>query len=50
MAFAVRDIARADSALVARLAAGELGLDIYGMRDKLHEAGLVHVDSETDLP
>ncbi|OZI18508.1 4-carboxy-4-hydroxy-2-oxoadipate aldolase/oxaloacetate decarboxylase [Bordetella genomosp. 9] len=33
-----------------RLAAGELGLDIYGMRDKLREAGLVYVDSENDLP
>lgn len=33
-----------------RLAAGELGLDIYGMRDKLREAGLVYVDSEADLP
>jgi 4-hydroxy-4-methyl-2-oxoglutarate aldolase len=29
----------------ARLAAGELGLDIYGMRDKLRAAGLVYVDS-----
>jgi len=33
----------------ARLAAGELGLDIYGMRDKLREAGLVYVDSAGDL-
>jgi 4-hydroxy-4-methyl-2-oxoglutarate aldolase len=33
-----------------RLAAGELGLDIYGMRDKLREAGLVYVDSAADLP
>jgi 4-hydroxy-4-methyl-2-oxoglutarate aldolase len=28
----------------ARLAAGELGLDIYAMRDKLAEAGLTYVD------
>lgn len=27
-----------------RLAAGELGLDIYGMRDKLAAAGLVYID------
>jgi len=27
-----------------RLRAGELGLDIYGMRDKLAAAGLVYVD------
>lgn len=33
-----------------RLAAGELGLDIYGMRDKLRQAGLVYVDREADLP
>ncbi|MFD4840946.1 4-carboxy-4-hydroxy-2-oxoadipate aldolase/oxaloacetate decarboxylase [Achromobacter sp. NPDC058515] len=32
-----------------RLAAGELGLDIYGMRDKLAAAGLVYVDSGSDL-
>ncbi|MNT83360.1 4-hydroxy-4-methyl-2-oxoglutarate aldolase [compost metagenome] len=31
-----------------RLAAGELGLDIYGMRDKLAAAGLVYVDSSAD--
>ncbi|MDB6083548.1 MAG: Dimethylmenaquinone methyltransferase [Gammaproteobacteria bacterium] len=29
-----------------RLAAGELGLDIYGMRDALAEAGLRYVDDE----
>lgn len=32
-----------------RLAAGELGLDIYGMRDKLRQAGLVYVESAQDL-
>ncbi len=29
-----------------RLAAGELGLDIYGMRDALAKAGLVYLDDE----
>lgn len=29
----------------ARLAAGELGLDIYGMREKLSQAGLQYFDS-----
>lgn len=33
-----------------RLASGELGLDIYGMREKLKQAGLVYVDSAADLP
>ncbi|MFQ5660731.1 MAG: 4-carboxy-4-hydroxy-2-oxoadipate aldolase/oxaloacetate decarboxylase [Gammaproteobacteria bacterium] len=33
----------------ARFKAGELGLDIYGMRPKLKEAGLVYVDSLDDL-
>ena len=32
----------------ARLAAGELGLDLYGMRDKLAERGLVYVDDPAD--
>ena len=32
-----------------RLKAGELGLDIYGMRPKLEQAGLVYVDSIEDL-
>ncbi len=33
-----------ESATRARLKAGELGLDIYGMRDKLKAAGLVYYD------
>jgi 4-hydroxy-4-methyl-2-oxoglutarate aldolase len=32
-----------------KLAAGELGVDMYGMRDKLAKAGLVYVDSLADL-
>jgi 4-hydroxy-4-methyl-2-oxoglutarate aldolase len=32
-----------------RLAAGELGLDLYGMRGKLKELGLVYVDRPEDL-
>ena len=32
-----------------RLARGELGLDIYAMRDKLRDAGLVYLDSPDDL-
>jgi 4-hydroxy-4-methyl-2-oxoglutarate aldolase len=33
-----------EDATRARLAAGELGLDVYGMREKLAELGLVYVD------
>ncbi|WP_119305067.1 4-carboxy-4-hydroxy-2-oxoadipate aldolase/oxaloacetate decarboxylase [Dongia deserti] len=32
-----------------RLAAGELGLDIYGMRDALAKAGLVYLDDAGEL-
>jgi 4-hydroxy-4-methyl-2-oxoglutarate aldolase len=32
-----------------RLAAGELGLDVYGMREPLARAGLVYFDDEADL-
>ena len=32
-----------------RLAAGELGLDMYGMRTRLDEAGFVYIDSLADL-
>ncbi len=49
----VRDKARArEDAEVAkreRLQKGELGLDIYNMRGRLKEAGLVYVDSLEDL-
>jgi 4-hydroxy-4-methyl-2-oxoglutarate aldolase len=34
----------------ARLARGELGLDIYNMREDLAQRGLVYVNSRADLP
>jgi 4-hydroxy-4-methyl-2-oxoglutarate aldolase len=36
-----------EAATRARLAAGELGLDIYGMRENLTKAGLTYYDDET---
>ena len=38
-----------EAATRKRLAAGELGLDIYDMRGKLKEAGLVYYDSPGDV-
>jgi 4-hydroxy-4-methyl-2-oxoglutarate aldolase len=38
-----------EAATRARLGAGELGLDIYDMRGKLEEAGLVYCDTPEDL-
>jgi 4-hydroxy-4-methyl-2-oxoglutarate aldolase len=35
-----------EAAVRARLEAGELGLDIYGLRDRLRELGVVQVDAE----
>ena len=42
-----KSLAREDkeAAVRARLKAGELGLDIYGMRAKLAERGLTYVDT-----
>ena len=43
--------ARLDSEEAKRqqLAAGDLGLDIYGMRDRLADAGLVYVEDLEEL-
>ena len=38
-----------EAATRARLKAGELGLDIYDMRDKLKAAGLVYYDEPDDV-
>jgi len=38
-----------EAATRARLEAGELGLDFYGLRSKLDELGVEYVDSATDL-
>jgi 4-hydroxy-4-methyl-2-oxoglutarate aldolase len=38
-----------EAATRKRLKAGELGVDIYGMREKLAKAGLVYVDRIEDL-
>jgi 4-hydroxy-4-methyl-2-oxoglutarate aldolase len=37
-----------EAATRQRLAAGELGLDVYGMRENLHRAGLRYLESEAD--
>jgi 4-hydroxy-4-methyl-2-oxoglutarate aldolase len=38
-----------EAATRERLKSGELGLDIYGMRGKLREAGLVYYDTIEDV-
>ncbi|MEJ2419465.1 MAG: 4-carboxy-4-hydroxy-2-oxoadipate aldolase/oxaloacetate decarboxylase, partial [Exilibacterium sp.] len=38
-----------EAAKRARLAAGELGLDMYNMRPRLEEAGLVYLDTLAEL-
>ncbi|HEX2114306.1 MAG TPA: 4-carboxy-4-hydroxy-2-oxoadipate aldolase/oxaloacetate decarboxylase [Alphaproteobacteria bacterium] len=43
-----RDREKKEAGTRARLAAGELGLDLYGMRAKLKELGLVYVDKPED--
>ena len=43
-----RDREKKEAGTRARLAAGELGLDIYGMRPRLKELGLVYVDRPGD--
>jgi 4-hydroxy-4-methyl-2-oxoglutarate aldolase len=41
---AARDRAEVEARNRARLSAGELGIDIYGMRERLAAAGLRYVD------
>jgi 4-hydroxy-4-methyl-2-oxoglutarate aldolase len=43
-----RDREKKEAATRVRLAAGELGLDLYGMRAKLKELGLIYVDTPED--
>ena len=43
-----RDREKKEAGTRARLAAGELGLDLYGMRPRLKELGLVYVDKPAD--
>lgn len=38
-----------EAAVRERLSAGHLGLDIYGMRERLEEAGLVYVDTPEEI-
>jgi 4-hydroxy-4-methyl-2-oxoglutarate aldolase len=38
-----------ESSTRERLAAGELGVDMYGLRDKLEELGVTYLDSVDDL-
>jgi 4-hydroxy-4-methyl-2-oxoglutarate aldolase len=49
VALASRSREDKEAATRARLKAGELGLDIYDMRDKLKAAGLVYYDTPDDV-